>query len=385
MMSSSFRPLLIATVIALVSFSGAFLTFFLPAAHGLDITGHPIGRDFINMWVGAHAIAENNIALLFDRSGYNVFLDQLWGTDLPVHYWSYPPLIFPFVTPFAAMPYFAALLLWTGLGIALMCWVLRQAAPQASLSWYLLLIFAPASIVNLLSGQNGFISAGLFVGGLALTKTRPILAGILFGLLTFKPHLGLLIPLVLLIEKQWRTIAAAAITSLALAGLSIALYGTAPWHDFLTITRDYQLFLLESFKGFYAAMMPGLFASFRLIGLNYETAMTLHVLLALPFAAAALWIVRREDLSARAILAITLAAFVITPYGFNYDMTGITLALVIYAISTPQHRTWEWIALSLLWIVATSTYILNTAYIPPWPIIYATSMTILLHASHQKR
>lgn len=48
--------------------------------------------------------------------------------------------------------------------------------------------------------QNGFLSAGLFGGALVLLERRPVLAGALFGLLTYKPHLGLLVPIVLIAD-----------------------------------------------------------------------------------------------------------------------------------------------------------------------------------------
>jgi len=51
------------------------------------------------------------------------------------------------------------------------------------------LIAAPAAMVNIYVGQNGFFTAALMIAGLLSLERRPVLAGILFGLRTIKPQL----------------------------------------------------------------------------------------------------------------------------------------------------------------------------------------------------
>ena len=64
--------------------------------------------------------------------------------------------------------------------------------------WALGACIAPATGITLISGQTGFLSGALMVGGLRLLPTQPALAGVLFGLLTYKPQLGVLIPVALI-------------------------------------------------------------------------------------------------------------------------------------------------------------------------------------------
>lgn len=66
---------------------------------------------------------------------------------------------------------------------------------------------APARLVNILNGQNGFLSAALLLGGTWWIDRRPVAAGILFGLLTFKPQFGTLLPFVPIALAAWRVIA----------------------------------------------------------------------------------------------------------------------------------------------------------------------------------
>ena len=60
------------------------------------------------------------------------------------------------------------------------------------------LALAPACLINAVGGQNGFLTAALFLGAILLSTAGRSLAGVLFGLLTFKPHLGFVLPFVLL-------------------------------------------------------------------------------------------------------------------------------------------------------------------------------------------
>jgi hypothetical protein len=73
--------------------------------------------------------------------------------------------------------------------------------------------FNPAAIGNFLAGQSGFLSAGLILGATRMLTKHPIAAGVLFGLLTYKPQLGVMVPVALLAARQWRCITSAALTT----------------------------------------------------------------------------------------------------------------------------------------------------------------------------
>ena len=92
----------------------------------------------------------------------------------------------------------------------------------------------PAVMWNMLVGQNGFLTAAL-IGFMLLTlDTRPIVAGVLLGLLTYKPQFGILFPIVLAANGQWLVIAAASATAAFLIAASAAVFGIAAWSAFFT-------------------------------------------------------------------------------------------------------------------------------------------------------
>ena len=98
--------------------------------------------------------------------------------------------------------------------------------------WLLLALAFPAVFVNLGHGHNGFLTAALLGFALVNLDRRPVVAGILFGLLAYKPQFGLMIPLVLLATGRWRTMLAAAATVAALALAVTLAFGLDTWRAF---------------------------------------------------------------------------------------------------------------------------------------------------------
>ena len=100
-------------------------------------------------------------------------------------------------------------------------------------------------LINIGHGQNGFLTAALIGGALVMLDRRPLLAGVLFGLLAYKPQFGLMVPLVLAVSGRWRCFAAAAATVALLALATTAAFGPQIWHAFLDSTRFTRLIALE--------------------------------------------------------------------------------------------------------------------------------------------
>ena len=222
-LSRKHMPLaLLLTLLSIAILAPIVWQFYRPTADGLDISGYQYGRDFINNWVGPRLAFSGRARLLFDLQGYWHLLSLEYGRALPLHNWSYPPSILLPLLPFACLPYFMAYAAWIGVflplylktGLTFVVADYRKAA-------LVLLALAPASLLNLVCGQNGFLTAALLLGGMACLPDRPRLAGVLFGLLTLKPQLGLALAAALIALGAWRTIAAAVLTGCVLVLQSI--------------------------------------------------------------------------------------------------------------------------------------------------------------------
>ncbi len=348
------------------------LVNYISDLHGLfEDSGHIVGHDFINMWSGAKLALDGHVTDLFDIGRFYQAERHFVGPLFyQLHNWSYPPHLIPWITVIGLFSYPVALGLWTIGTFALYAFAVsyRRANP-----WVLTLILAlaPASFENIVSGQNGFLTAAFLVGGLRLLHARPKLAGVLFGFLTFKPHLGLMVPLALLLGRHGKVIAAALLTALALAALALFLYGAEPWRGFFNVTVPFQRRLLELAPAFYLDMMPSPFAAARHLGAPTAVAYAISIAVAL-YAALLVAIASTSTIKPERRDAILLtAALLATPYSFSYDMTLLSAAVVSFLASSGGRPLplWQTLFFALLWLSPLCVFGLNGAGVPLTPLV----------------
>ncbi len=297
--------------------------------HGLFITnGNVIGHDFLNIWVAAKLALGGQTNVLFDLIEFHRVEEIMLNKLLMFHVWSYPPHFIPLLLTLGLMPYPWALGLWT---IATLIIYLVAVAYKRPQPWILslALALAPSSFENINGGQTGFLTAAFLVGGLRLLEARPIAAGILFGLLTIKPQLGLLVPVALIAGRHWKCFLSAAATTIFLIALSILLWGLEPWRLYLDSSLVYEKMALENLPiHVFSAMSLSPFMSARLLGLPLDAAYAI----ALCCAAAAVYVVGRtfakpfsSDLRSAVLLTAT---FLATPYVLDYDTPALSAAVI---------------------------------------------------------
>ena len=129
----------------------------------------------------------------------------------------------------------------------------------------LLTLAAPVTLICLIHGHNGFLTALLLGGGLMLLDQRPFAAGLLFGCLIYKPQFALILPVLLLAGRHWRAIGGAMLSAALLVSLTLAIWGWPVWQAFLAslpLTR--HVVIEQGSTGFHKIMSP--FAAVRLWG-----------------------------------------------------------------------------------------------------------------------
>ena len=293
--------------------------FFRPS---WDVMGGPVGRDFLNVWMGGRSVFAGGPAGWFDADAYNAAVSAMLPPPPPSGpypvFWSYPPHLVLFTWPFGLLPYFAAYAAWCIGGLAIFAVAVRAGGIQARNLPFVVL--APAVAMNVFAGQNGFLIAALLIGGLSALDRRPILAGVLFGILTVKPHFGLLLPVMLVLTGRWRVIAAAAATTIALVAVTAALYGPDIWIEYLTKIGPQQMHLLQAVS---YQLMPTAFAGMRLMGLPAEAAWAVQAVQSAAALAATVWTFRRPRDRTLSVALLMTATFLFTPYSYCYDLTAI--------------------------------------------------------------
>ena len=218
---------------AAILFAIVGLDFKLAAAQSfptfvLDPGGFPVGRDFLNTWMGGRSAFSGGPATWFDSDVYMAAVQKVTGIpDLAPLYWSYPPHLLFLIWPFSLLGFLPSYIVWCVAGLALYVWA--AVAGGVDRKYWLFLAVAPAVAVNVFLGQNGFLTAALLIGGLANLDRRPIIAGILFGILTIKPQFGLLLPVLLVLNGHWRVISSAVATTVLLVAATAMWFGPDIW------------------------------------------------------------------------------------------------------------------------------------------------------------
>lgn len=300
------------------------LAAFLTGSFLWDAAGRFISTDFLNVYAAGKFALSGAPVSAYDWPTHKEMEIAVLGYDFNGYYgWHYPPFYLFVAAALASLPYAAAHAGWSAVSFLPFVAAVRSAA--AGNIGYLLALGAPALVANVLVGQNGFLTAALIGLTLALLEKRPVLAGICLGLLTYKPHFGILFPVALAAAGHWRTFFAAGVTALALALASVAAYGIEPWLAFLRwLPVTSQAFLSEGRAEI--EKMQSLFALLRTLGAPEWIAWSAQAALALA-AAVAIWLVWRNPKHAFALKAAALGAGILlaTPYIYLYDMVTITI------------------------------------------------------------
>jgi hypothetical protein len=288
----------------------------------------PVHMDFFGIWSWARFEIEGPPALIYDHAVQQAFLlalDPAFPVPMP---FPYPPPYLLVIRPLGWMSYPLAQALWSGTTLAAYLAALSDRPPR--LSTLLLALLAPAAAVNLFYGQNGFLTAALLVGGIRLAPSRPVLGGILLGLLlSYKPQFAFLAAIALAASEVWPAALAGVLTFAAAAAASLLAFGAEPWSawidslpEFGTIVYDQRARLL--------ALMPTAFSNALALGASERSALLIQAAVT-AVAAAGVWFAFRRARGKLAAAALAVASVLAAPYAFVYDLTLVAAAVALIA------------------------------------------------------
>lgn len=292
-----------------------------------SIRGEAIwGRDFANVYTSGSLLLEGRLDILYDLKGYKEYQAALFDGALRNHNYSYPPPTLLYTWAFALLPYPVALLSWLVLTGGAFAAAARPYLRDAGLPAWLALL-APATLLNVWAGHYGLLIGALWLGAFHFLPRRPVLAGVLIGLMLVKPHLAILAPLILARRGEWKAFAAAGATAAALVAISALAFGLDPWRTWLGVTVGVQTAMVDDVGTYFLTMMPTIVPTVTAFGFPGALAWTVQILAA--GAAVAALLLRMPGDSRSAGLAGGVATFLVLPYAFNYDMTVPGLAAML--------------------------------------------------------
>jgi hypothetical protein len=324
------------------------LGLLILTAHGtVDGYGRPVGTDFSSFWTAGRMALDGHAAAAYDWKAHWAMQKQTHGVDL-FYPWSYPPVFFLVTAALAALPYLPAFLLWQGAPLVAALAVFRAILPQ---NYALLFALGfPAVLVCFGHGQTGFLTAALLGGGVLALQKNEIAAGILFGLLIYKPQFGILLPFVLAAGGYWRAFAAASVTVLATIGLSVAIWGWPVWQAFFDSLPLTEKIVFEAGDtGF--EKFQSIFAWVRSWSGPLPLAYGLQAVVTLGALIACVRIWRSDTAHRLKGAALLTGALLSSPYVLDYDLIAFGLALALFAAQAMEHgfRPWEKTVLAAAW------------------------------------
>ena len=242
-----------------------------------------------------------------------------------------------------------------------------------------ILVF-PGTLQSVLTGQNGVLSALIIAGGLLNLERRPVLAGAILGLLSYKPHIAAAVYAALLIGRYWRALGTAIGVALALAAASVVVLGPEPWMAFLRETQVARTFTEDGRLPW--VFMATTFAAARLAGLGVSASYALQAAVSCGALVALFVVWRRRDIPLEQRAAVLVTVIPLTaPYAFSYDLAivGIALLWLVRTGFETRFRHDELVVFALAWVIALMGWMLAKASgVLLTPIVLVALLAVLL-------
>ncbi len=379
-------PLLLATGIVIAAFA------FSPNFHFADDRAEgPYAGDFLQEWLGGYMVRSGDYDRFYDPE-YACDLQhnpQLVGFAFPDDRYLpivYPPFYYLLISPLSLLTLRAAAWVWAVLMVAcfavtaagLRRYAARRLGPNpprdlcaappcptarhpdrgsilAILPWLLpvAVLYQPL-VEGLTSNQKGTVCLLLLtLTFLQLNRGRPLAAGLVFGLLAFKPQLTLVMGAAMLFKRQWWFLLGGIITGVVLTGLSLVtgVDVCRQYIEFATGAADYM-----GTAGYALEKSHCLYGLFVLL---FGDTGPLARVLTLVAGVGVIYLVARllrcpirpgTSLMAVQFSGLVVATVLLSPHLMTYDLTVLLLPMFLTLVELCRDKRWP--ATGRWWLVA---------------------------------
>ncbi len=337
-----------AVVLALCLWGVCAVDFATPGV--FDRVGNIKFQDFLPLYISAQLIAQHRTSELYDQQ---VGADQMQTIVYPTNVGQptrvrlpnlYGPQVGLLFVPLARLSFQTAAWIWVAVcmsaffGCTFVVWKCCPAlSPHSGIVAVSALAFPPL-FHFFVRGQISVLPLACFTAAfLAFRAQHDWLAGMALGLLVFKPQFLVAIPLVLLLSGAWRVLGGLTLSAAAEVAFTNIYFGAAVmrsyfdmlWHTSRWIGAaelGFAPIQMHSLRSFWSLLIPWPRAAFALYALS--SVVTIGM-------AAAAWKSSRP-LAVR-FSALTLAAVLVNPHLFVYDLLVLVPVLMLLADWTLSH------------------------------------------------
>jgi hypothetical protein len=329
-----------------------------------------VGSDFLTFYTAGRLAWAGTPEIAYDLVRDAAAQAQVLGyvpDKLPAVF-SYPPTMMLLCGLVAPLPLYLAQLVWNGAGIAL--WLAGLVATTGDRRATLLLATFPTAFICFYIGQTAFITSGLFALGLALLERRPAVAGLVLGLLCYKPHFLVLVPFALVAIRAWRSLAGLTVAILAMTLASLLLLGIGSWIAYLHFVPGMSAATFAGRWGYWAYATP--FAAIRTLGGSMALARWGQAGIAIGAACATILIWYRRSAPATRAITLVGATLLANPIIVSYDVMLATVAMawIVRDHARAPFPGWVKTMLAADWLIAFAGFVLaHRLDLPLLPLI----------------
>jgi hypothetical protein len=367
--------------VVIILFSLIAVAALVATSDGMrDYQGRPLGADFSNVWAAGRMALEGRAAEAYDWAAHHAEQQEAFSDPaIPFYGWHYPPFFLMIAALLALLPYTAAWALW--MAATFPPYLVAMRGILASKTAMIAAAAFPAVFVNATHGQNGFLTAALIGGAMLVLDRRPLVAGLLIGLLAYKPQFGVLIPLVLAATARWKTFGAATATVLILSAATTAFFGPEIWRAFLESGELTRTVVLESGNTGWEKIQS-LFSALRALGAPVELAYAAQGALFLAVAAGLVVLWRSAAPHGVKAAGLIVGSLLATPYVMDYDLMALGPAIAFLAAEGARtgFRPYEKSALAFAFVAPIVARPIAEASLIPLGLIALAALFVLVMA-----
>ena len=360
----------------------------------------PLGSDFLQEWTGGYIWSSGMRSELYNPRHFKQIQHDaaIVGFNWPESQYYpmvYPPFYYMVLSPLSQLPYWLAVMVWVlvlATATATTIWLWTSYYPPAKQHWgkclFATIAFFPLLVSLNTAHKSVFLLLIICSTYLLLYRKKPLHAGLVFGLIAFKPHVGILIGVVMLLKQQWQFVVGSLATVLILVGLSFVA-GADLCHDFFR-----QCLTMGDFSsngGYLFAESHNLTGALSVTfgaGTVWTTVLSL-TLAALVLLAIAISTWGDLDTSsprfAIQFSILVLATILLSPHFYIYDLAIVLLPLALIAFQLAQaakiskdQRVLIWLCVSLFSIVGMATGVAEKFGIQPTLLILLAMILYLV-------
>lgn len=339
-----------APILLAVELAG--FAFLVAGTHGwIAPLNGPNTTDFVSFYAAGSLADGGTPALAYDHAAHLAAEEAIVGRGIGYQYFNYPPVYQALFMPLARLPYLTAFIAFESLTLLLFLEVARRILGRFDATTLAALLAFPVVWWNFGLGQNAFLTAALFGAATWLVDRRPVLAGLCFGALCYKPHFALLVPLALGSAGHWRAFAAAACSAAALVLVSLAVLGWDTWQAFFaTAAASHTMY--ESGRILFGGFVSPL-GAVRLVGGSIGAAYAVQGVFTVAAATVVAIVWRRPLSQATRSAVLASATLVAVPLSLLYDMMlgAVAGCWMVRGAAPKPMRAWEKTAFAAVYAV----------------------------------